>query len=180
MKRAQSLLEIALLLCFVVTISFAVISMFNNQKIKLADMSKSTIPVNLKTANGDTLKEPIVNSSFNKIETAGTNALEFLNTTANNYETTMAKITFAQLKQFTTGGEDDIFKLANDLNNSLNLGNKPVFPERVTTDTLSIFTKILNAAVAAVESNDSAITQDVKDKANSYITQVKSLLGLTS
>lgn len=180
MKKAHSLLEIALLLCVVVAVSFAAVSMFNNQKIKLADMSKSTIPINLNTADEDTLKKPIVDFSFNKIETAGTNALTFLNMTANDYETAMAKITFAQLKQFATGGKDDIFKLANDLNDSLNLGHRPLFSEKVTTDTLSAFAKILNAAIDAIESDDSAITQDVKDKANNYINQVKSLLSLTS
>ncbi len=43
MKKAHSVLETVLLLCLVVIIAISVSNIFNNQKMKLTDMSKVTV-----------------------------------------------------------------------------------------------------------------------------------------
>lgn len=53
MKKAHSILEMALILCVVVAVSFVVMKIFNDQKLKLINMSKSTLKsqnINLKNA----------------------------------------------------------------------------------------------------------------------------------
>lgn len=179
MKKGHSIIEVGLLLCFVVVISLAAITIYNNQKTNLAYLSKPTIPLNLnKTSDADKLKEPICNPAYNKVETAGTNALIKLGISAENYEATMANLSYARLKSFATGGNDDIFTLANKLKDALGVTCDSVNPEKVTAATLSSFTEILNAAVAALNSNDTP--QSVKDQANNYIAQVKSMLNYKS
>lgn len=175
MKKGHSIIEVALLLCFIVGISFAAITIYNNQKTDLAYMSKPTVPVNIKTTTGvNALKEPVGNPRYNKIETAGTNALTYLGLTPEAYDAAMAKVTYAQLKSSATGSEDNnIFTLANKLKRDLGLQCADVSPEKVTAKTLSVFSEILNAAVALPDSSP------YKPTANAFIAQVKSLLGIS-
>lgn len=175
MKKGHGVLEIALILCFVAAISFAAISIYNNQKNILVFMSKPTVPVNVNTIDANKAQETVINSPYNKIETAGTNALIRLGMDSpKEFETAMAKVNYGKLQSLATGrDEDDIFKLANALNDALGLGFADVSSEKVTPETLSIFTKILDAAVALPDSSS------FKSTANAYIAQFKLLLGLS-
>lgn len=178
MKKAHGVLEIALLLCFVVAISFAAMTMFNNQKFKLADMSKSHL--NSQSVNLGTLKpsqlEFTVN--YNKIETAGTNALTYLGMDSNGFKTAMSDVTYAKLKSAATGGDDDLFNITNQLITTLNLNYEKVSAQDVNINTLSTVIGVLNAAANTLASENT--TTGVKELANSYITQIRSLLDLKS
>lgn len=176
MKKGHSIVEVGLLLCFVVVISLAAITIYNNQKNNLAYLSKPTIPFNLnKTSDPGKLNERICNPAYNKVETAGTNALTLLNMPAEDYEAAIVKLSYDRLKSFATGGDDkNIFTLANSLNDSLHLGLTPITPEKVTAGTLSTFTEILNAAVNAINSGNT------DPNLNAYVTQMKSMLSSQS
>lgn len=170
MKKGHGVLEIALMLCFIAAISFAAISVYSHQKNILVFMSKPTVPVNLKTMDKTKAQENII-SPYNKVETAGTNALTLLGMTSNRYQTAMEGITYAKLQSLATGNDNDIFTLANVLQRRLGLNLQNVSSEKVTPDTLSTLTKILDAAVALPDDSP------YKDIANSFITQFKALLG---
>lgn len=43
MKKASGIVEMALLLCFIACISVVVLNVFNNQKMKLTNMSTVTV-----------------------------------------------------------------------------------------------------------------------------------------
>lgn len=172
MKKGHGISEIALMLCFIAVISFAAISIYNHQKGTLVYMSKPTVSVNLSTMDTNRAQEKII-SPYDKIETAGTNALTLLGMDdADDYKTAMEGVTYAKLQSLANGTNNDIFTLANELKEVLNLTSiDRVSPGNVTPETLSILTKILNAAA------DLPDDSPYKNMANSYITQVKSLLS---
>lgn len=43
MKKASNILEVALLLCFVLALSFALMTIYNSRKVILTNMSKVTV-----------------------------------------------------------------------------------------------------------------------------------------
>ncbi|MDD3437665.1 MAG: hypothetical protein PHC64_10990 [Candidatus Gastranaerophilales bacterium] len=177
MRKAVNIVEIALILCLVVVVSIAAMTMYNNQKLRVANLSTvKTTPVNLKTTkwSSDVLSKKV---PYDKTETAGTNALTYLGVSEAKFNEAMSKLTYAQLKAAVTDKNNDIFTLANDLISKLNLGYDKVSLESVTSSTLSTLTGVLNAAVIAI--NSDRITTPIKTVAKNYVTQVKSLLGLS-
>lgn len=181
MRKASNILEVGLLLSFIALIAFGAMTMYNNQKLKLTNLSNPNIRpgVNLSTMNAAQGKEKV---SYNRTETAGTNALTYLaqvGITPEQFDSAMSNITYNDLKAIcataAAAGQKDIFALTNDLNTSLNLGYDPVSPENVGIDTLPTFVGVFNAATAV--KSDSPAKADASAFVDQANTLVKSQLG---
>lgn len=176
MKKAHNILEIALLLFFVVAVSFTAFSIYNNQKMQLADLSKSTIKsqsVDLKSANLNASK---LNDTvpYNKTETAGTNALTYLGKSASELEAALSEVTYADLVAASENNEENIFTLANSLISQLNLKYANVSENDINVNTLSTLVGVFDAAISAVDSSNTEAS--VKTIADNYIDSFESLL----
>lgn len=179
MKKAHTMVEMALLLCFVVIVSITLMTIFNNQKLKLNNMSKSTLntqSVNVKDTNLSAAK---LNDKVNydKIETAGTSALTKLGVSSETFNNAVSNVTYAQLRDAAAGDDKDVYDLANLLITQLNLKYDKVSAENVNTETLTTFIGVLNAAAGAALSP--TVDDQTKSLANNYIGKVKSLLKLS-
>lgn len=178
MKKAHSILEVALLLCFVVVISIAVMTVFNNQKSKLVGLSGSKLTnqsVNLKdgSLSADKLNDKV---KYDKVETAGTSALTQLGVSAETFNNALSNVTYAQLQAASSGNKNDnVFDLANLLISKLNLSYNEVDAANVNVETLTTFVGVLNAAADAISSPTT--DEETKTIATNYVNQVKSLLN---
>lgn len=177
MKKANNILEISLILCFVVTISIVTFTIYNNHNLKLSKLSNiqfSSQSINVATASTPTLNK---NVPYNRVETAGTNALTYMGVSSSKFDSAVSQITYGQLKAASADSTNNIFTLANSLITKLNLGYTPVSSEGVNSSTLSTMIGILNAAVSAIGS--SSTDDSVKSLAKTYVTQFESLSGLS-
>ena len=176
MKKAHNILEVSLLLCFIVAVSFVALSMYNNQKLKLADLSKSTIKSQSVDLKSSSLKASKLNDTvpYNKTETAGTNALTYLGKSASEFEAALSTVTYSDLS--AAAGEnsnENIFTLANSLIAQLNLKYPNVSENDINVDTLSTLVGVFDAAVSALDSSN----EGVKTTADSYIKNFETLLN---
>lgn len=154
-KRAQNFIEIALLACVIVVVSISVYSIYNNKKLEVAKMTHSKInqqAVDLNTASAAKLNEKV---PYNGVETAGSMSLKLLGMSMDEFNSSMANITYQQLKDAMTSSDgQDIASLANSLITQLGLTYPEVTADNVTVDTLSTLTGILNAVSDASHSSD--------------------------
>ncbi|MEI8128968.1 MAG: hypothetical protein WCG95_05060 [bacterium] len=177
MKKAQSVLEFALLLCIIVPISFAVFTIYNNQKIKLADMTKSSVKYQSVNLISPSLNPAILNDvvPYSKTETAGSNALTYVGKSASEVESALSSLTYSDLSAAVNASDtENIFTLANSLISMLHLKYDRVSENDVNRDTLSILIGVLNASASAVASKNT--DESVKAIANNYIDHFHSLL----
>lgn len=169
MKKAHNMVEISLLICFVLAVAIASWNVYNNQKMKLADLSKPALrvqAVNLKTMDESKAEEKI---PYTSVETAGTNALTVLGMSSEEFTTKVSDISYETLKESSQNQETDIFNLANSLITMLKLNYNQVSAENITPETLATFVGVLNAAVDVTSG-------DAKPTADTFVTQFKSLL----
>ena len=177
MKKAQSVLEFALLLCIIVPISFAVFTIYNNQKNKLADMTKSSVKYQSVNLSSPSLNPAILNDviPYSKTETAGSNALTYVGKSASEVESALSSLTYSDLSATVNANDtENIFTLANSLISMLHLKYDRVSENDVNRDTLSILIGVLNASASAVASQNT--DESVKAIANNYIDHFHSLL----
>jgi hypothetical protein len=182
MKKAHNIFEVALLLCFVVAVSVVAFTMYNNQKIKLADMSKISVKSQAVDSTSQVLKMSSPSAlksaqapAVNNTETAGTNALTYLDMSSSEFEAAVANVTIADLTAAATSNEkENIFTLANSLIQQLNLNYAPLNSSLINESTISILTGILNEAVVAATSEDTSA--NVKTVAENYINSFEALI----
>ena len=176
MKKAANTVEILIITALVVLVTVFGYTAFNNQKFqvaKLSDISLSSQKVNLANASPATLNK---NIPYNNVETAGNNALSYLNMTPAAFDEGISTITYAALKANVSAEEDDmdVIALANALISALNINCAQLNSESISSSTLSTLVQILNAASDSVKSGSAS--NYVVSLQEQYITQLGSLL----
>ena len=177
MRKAQNIVEISLLACLVVVIAIASMSMYNNQKLRLAkDSSVELHSVDLTKMKEDaaTAGQTLPYHKAVAVETAGTNALEGMSSSA--IETAISKLTYEDLAKAMDGGDNtDIAKLGNSLIDSLKLSDCDLISkEGVTPSTLTDLIKILNAAAKSPNIKNTDSTE------YKFVQRFKALLNSAS
>lgn len=173
MRKAQNIVEISLLACLVVVIAIASMSMYNNQKLRLAkDSSVKLKSVNISTMTTEQSAETVPYNKSVAVETAGTNALGM---SSQALEAAISKITYQDLAKAMDGGDNtDIAKLGNSLIESLKLNCSEISKDGVTSNTLTDLISILNAAASSPNSSNPDSTE------YKYIQRFKDLLTAAS
>lgn len=176
MKKANNILEISLLLCFIVVVSVVAFKMYNNQKINLANMSKPTINnQSVGVSSSTQVSQSNGTATYGQIETAGTNALAYIGMSASEFNSAVMTITSSKLSDSVAQNADkNIFTLANSLISQLNLQYAKVSAKEIDSNTISTLVGVLNNAVSTATSNDASVAE--KATANDYINQFKSLI----
>ncbi len=140
-REAQNLIEIALLASVIVVIVLSVYTIYNNQKVSLAKLSKTEIrSVNLSTMSPQQGGKivPINNAA---IETAG--ALGKMSAEA--VQAALSKITYNDLKKLLNDGDNnDLIDYANNILKDLNRGTESISAENINGDTLKTLVDLLN------------------------------------
>lgn len=170
-KKAQNMIEISLVVLFAAIVAIFLVAGYNNQKNKVAALSKPTInsaAINLKTG----VYNPGDIVPYSPAETAGSNALKLLdpNMTLDKYNALMSNIKYGDLKTAldVPNTEMDLTGLGNKLISDLKLPLANLSAENVGLNTLSSLTAILNAIA------DNNLGQDAT--AQAYMQSLKALL----
>lgn len=166
-KRAQSMMEITVLVCVVVIISLTVWSIYNGNSLKLVNMSK----INTQQESSVNLKNPQTFQASEKvpykaIETAGANALTRISMSEAQYKDALSDVTYGQLAAaFSAGGSDkSLLDLTNSLIEELNLSCPKISEEKVNSTTLETFTIVLNAVCAKDFAGDKSTADEFVEK----------------
>ena len=140
-REAQNLIEIALLASVIVVIVLSVYTIYNNQKVSLAKLSKTEIrSVNLSTM-GSQQGEKIVPINNAAIETAG--ALGKMSAEA--VQAALSKITYNDLKKLLNKGDNnDLIDDANNVLKELGRDDELISAENINGDTLNTLVDLLN------------------------------------
>lgn len=155
MRKAQNLVEILLLAGVLVVVAFFIMTKANDQKIRLANLSKSTLQsVNLSTMSTNKAKETV---PYSAAETAGALSLKLIGMSADQFSAAMSSLTYAELKKALTEKDSegkDIADYANSLIESLNLDYDEITIDNVSSNTLSDLTGILNKVSSSPNLSD--------------------------
>lgn len=168
MKKAHSIIEVSLLICFVAVIAITSLAIYNNQNTRLANMTKSNVK-SVSLAKMDNAK-PSDKVPYSAAETAGNNALTALKMTSDQFKSGISNVTYEDLQKASASGSSNIFDLTNALISELKLGYAPVSAENVTEETLSTMIGVLNAAAAVPD------TSNAKTTADNFVDEFESLL----
>lgn len=146
-KKAQNIIEIALLASVIVVVAISVIAIYNNQKMEMADLSKVNVnkqTVDLSTASSGKLQE---NAPYKPIETAGamSNLLSSLGMTMDEFNSKMSEITYDDLKK-ATEQENDIVTMANKLIDDLKIDISKIGKDKVDVNTLRSLAEVASKA----------------------------------
>lgn len=170
-KKAQNLVEVALLASVVVIIAITVIGIFNNQKKNLVGLSKSKInsqSVNLSTASSAKLAEKVPYNPT--ISTVSSQSLNLLGTTSSDYNSKMSNISYSSLASAMNGSDaQNLATLANQLIEEYNLSDPKISADNITTDTMNTLTNILN--------NITADSYKTDPNAQAFVQQLQSLIN---
>lgn len=170
MKRAQTLIEMVFIVCFIAAIAAVSFTIYNNQKLASHRLNPSGQGFDLNTMSPQKAGETI---SYNvPPDTVSSKTLSTLGITSETFSTEISNVTYADLKNAVISSSNtDLFDLANELIKRLKL-NYPRFTTiNVTPDTLANLVRILNIAV---EVPDSSPDHSV---AEAYITKFKILIN---
>lgn len=179
-RKAQNLIEVALLICVLLVVGFSSLAIYNNQKSNITKLSKITATEGTNAANKQFNPEEKV--KYNAVETAGSNALTNLKLTASQYNLYMSNITAGQLKEALDGTESDpgLAELANQIINDPNSGLDcaPVSSDNISMDTLNTLTAVMNKVSDPKYSGDSKVNQSYVTKLSALLTSVGGSLKL--
>lgn len=188
MRKAQNFLEISLLCCLVAVVAATVVVMCNRQNANLVGMSKVALasqkggqppvnvaPVNLNTATAAQLASK---TPYNKVETAGTSALNHLNLSQAAFESAFSNIPYSALAGINADGSPmaggSILNEAGTLNTELQLNySDSLVPTNITTNTLSGLLAIYNTIIAP---GFKAATQAAQDAIPAFISKFESIV----
>lgn len=179
-KKAQGLVEVCLLAAFVAILTFTVWTVYNNQKFNLTNMSRSGIngqSVNL-TEMETNLRDPRWSQTvpYNGVETAG--GLSLLGgMSSGTFSSLMSNITYAQLDAALKTKVDDesLLDRVNALKEKLGINFRTIVKEDINTDTLSVFTEILNK-ISELTPEEMYAAGISEDEVTTYLSTVKGLL----
>ncbi|HNW25550.1 MAG TPA: hypothetical protein PKI94_02035 [Candidatus Gastranaerophilaceae bacterium] len=167
-RKAQNIIEISLLACVIAIIGFSVFVIYNNQKISLADKSKSKIfaaqSVNLNDIDQD-MNDIIPYNGNANIPPAG---LTYLSMTQGKFNLLMSNITYQNLSDAlnltpATPMPMNLFEYANS---ALNL-DPPLSPSTINSQTISA---LIDAFNYAIQNPSAAGSSD-------YLSQFQSLVN---
>ena len=174
--KAQNFVEVALLAVVVLLAAFYVLGLFNNQKVKLANLSSvhvnSVKSVNLNNMTEGTANKQIA-SNKSSVETAGALSLKLLGMSEDDYQSAMSNITYSELKAAlsdTSGGEN-IATLANSLIKQYGLSDTKISADNISSGTLDTLTDVLDNVSSK---NDTSTT------AQAFTQRLQSLLKAAS
>lgn len=140
MRKAGNAVEISLILGIVAVVTIGTLLLYNNQSIRLAALSAIHVsPVNLTTMDAVTAKKTV---PYNRVETAGSNALITLGMTSSEFESALTNnVTYEDLTAKDSNNKN-IIDYAKDLGYNI-----PT--DKITDSTLSDLVKILNKVTAS-------------------------------
>ena len=168
-RKAQNLIEVALLICVTLVVGLSTWAIYNNQKTHLATLSKTS------NAGGPVAANQAFNPNdkikYNAVETAGSNALTSLKMTAAQYNLYMSNITAGTLKAALEGTESDpgLAELANKIIADSGLTCAPISADNISMDTLTTLTSVMNKVSDSKYSGDKSVS-------DSYVAKLKVLL----
>lgn len=174
-KKAQNLIEIALLVCVILVVGFSSWKIYNSQKTHLTNLTKTSDAGNATISNKAFVSNEKV--KYNAVETAGSNALTNLKMTGAQYNLYMSNISAGTLKAALEGTESDpgLAELANQVINDPNSGLTcpPISADNVSMDTLTTLTTVLNKVSDPKYSGNATVN-------SSYIGKLQALLATIS
>ncbi len=148
-KKAQNIIEILLLACFVAILGFTVFSIYNNSNFKLAGLSKIKVKeqasVDLENLSPSQANDYI---PYTPIETIGSLSLIcWNNMSLDGFNDRLSSVTYAEINNafnpLGNSGGPNLAQLANTLITDLNLGFDLLNPSYVTSNTLNTLVEIL-------------------------------------
>lgn len=174
MRKAGNLIEMPLILGVITVVAVGTLLVFNNQSLRLAVMSAINFrPVNLQTMSQDAAKQIV---PYNRVETAGGNALTNIAMTSSDFESAITHTTYGEVKKAldeTDSQGKNIADYANALIDSLGLDYKKLSSGNITSRTLSDLVGILNKV------SSTAFAQEHPDQAanaKGFVERFKSVL----
>lgn len=179
MRKAQNVVEIGLLLSLVVVVAITAMTLYNNQKHKLVNLSKSNInqqSVDLTSLSPLKTDEMV---PYNQAETAGVLSLELLGMNATDFANALSNLTYGQLNDLLNSPEgQDIADLANGLIDSLGLNYPDITATNVTVNTLSDLVGILNAIVGSDPDHPNPNLLDTTSAESLFLARFQALINL--
>lgn len=177
MRKAGNLVEMPIILGVVTVVAIGTLLIYNNQSIRMAVSSAINYrPVNLQTMTQDMAKQIV---PYNKVETAGGNALSYYAGT--DFESAITHINYGNLedafKKDPKSNTEGIDTYANNLIKIPELSEyKPLTETNITSQTLSDLVGILN--VITKPSVKEFIKQHPKQETNvkGFLTRFDALL----
>lgn len=167
-RKAQSIIEIALLTCVLAIIGFSVFIIYNNQKINLADKSGSKISgASVDLADSNLNPDDII--PYNSSVQPSSDALTALGMNDSRFELLASNITYNNLLSILnlgTLGGNNLFSYANSIITANGLNFPELNSNNINNQTVNTLISVLNYVAQNPSTPDG----------NSYMTEFQNLL----